>query len=73
MSGLATDDADDEWKCGCGNDHAGGVNTHAADPFFQIVSFGSENKPLISEERECDAEKISQEASENVPVSEDGI
>jgi hypothetical protein len=53
---LAADEPDyDRQSCG-GQDHAPGVDADAANPFFEIVSTGLEDKPLISEEGEADTE-----------------
>ena len=56
-----------------GQQHAGAVNTDAANPFFKVMAMGPENKPLISQKRERDGEQIRDEARQNISIGDERV
>jgi hypothetical protein len=71
IPGLMLNDRDQQGKDGSRDQHAAGIDANTADPLFKVIAVCPENKPLISEERKRDGEKICQQARENVSVSEE--
>jgi len=72
VAGPAADDTDHERKRSGGQDHTAGINANTADPFLEIVAFGSEYKPLIPQEGERDTEQIGEQAGYHISVGKDG-
>jgi hypothetical protein len=71
IPGLMLNDRDQQGKDGSRDQHAAGIDANTADPLFKVIAVCPENKPLISEERKRDGEKICQQARENVSVREE--
>ncbi len=68
MSRLPANDADDERKCGGGQNYDPGINADAADPFLKVVPVSLEDKPLISEEGKRNREEIGEQAGQDISV-----
>ena len=51
------------------NNDATGIDGQAAQPFFEVVSFGLEDESFVREESDGDAENAGKHAARNVPIS----